>query len=426
MIKNYGFRLSDITQKDFVLGAERSAPFEVVNESGQWTSYLPEGETQVRQIETSSCTAFGTLNQIEILANQLYSENENYSERYQAIVSGQDRFGNDPQKVYDSILKSGLISEILHPFGNEIADFNEYLSPKPMSRTLLAEGKKWLERFSLKHEYLFHQQSSMNIAEKQRLLLQGLKRSPIACSVLAWRKDGELYVKEKGEQDTHWCVIVGYVENEYWLVLDSYAAHSEFIKKLAWDYDFQVTKGIWLHRYTEAELLARQRTLLDHVLNLLKIISTLFSVVETITPKLPPAPPVVEKEEKPKVEDLAQAIERYESVRKDLNNPGGLRSSPFQNGFIVQATTGKKLATFATYEAGWQALIHQIRIACLGTSPAYTREAKKLGIDNCAELSIGQFISIYAPKTENDTELYIRFIEQSLNTKRSLTMKELL
>lgn len=135
---------------------------------------------------------------------------------------------------------------------------------------------------------------------------------------------------------------------------------------------------------------------------------------------------VLQKQEmKPTIKSIAQAIEQYENVNLSLNNPGGLRSSPFQSGFITQSTTGKPLATFKTYEDGFNALVHQITIVCKGTSPAYNAEAKKAGLPNCSELTLAQFLGIYAPRyDQNNTDQYIAFVESKVNVKRSVKMKQ--
>lgn len=422
-MKNYGFQLPEITEKDFVLGAERSAPFEVINRNGQWA--IPPGEIQVRNIETFSCTAFGTLNAIEIL-HLFYTEHKNYSERFQAILSGQNESGNDPQKVCESIRIDGVIPEEDLPFTDGIGSFREYLSPKPMTKEFIDKGKAWKEVYDFKHEYLFHQNINLTITEKQALIKQGLQRSPIAVSVKAWQKQGELYVKNPSDQDTHWTVIVGYEDGEYWKVYDSYPDGTSFEKKLAWDYNFQVAKGFYLHKYTAEELKERQKGLLSYLMSLLKIVATYLNIIEDETARQLEKKSIEKPEKKSSVEDLARAIEIYEGVNKALNNPGGLRLSPFQSGSIIQSVSGKPLATFKTYEAGFQALIHQIRIVCNGQSPAYTKEAKRLGLSSCAQLTLGEFIRIYAPDYENKTEAYIQFIEKQLGIKRSYVMKNFL
>ena len=427
-IKNYGFKLPVIdTKKDYILGKERHAPFEIINPSGQWEEHIQPFESQFKTIDTSSCTAYASIKSITALLHYLYGMNENYSERFLAIMSDQEILGNDPHKVLESIRKDGCIADALLPFTDDITSFEEYLTPKPMTAELKSVGRDWVSLFDFKHEYLFHQESDIDIAEKQQLIIDGMKRSPVNVSVRAWSKTGELYTKKPNTPDTHFTTIKGYVEGQYWIVDDSYLADGVPIKKLAWDYDFQIAKGIFIRKRTPEEqkdfLLKEQGLLLRIVNTLVSVITTLIKTTESL---IPTATVVTVPEKKPSIQLLAKGIEKYENVRKELNNPGGLRSSPFQNGKIIQSSTGKELATFANYEAGFNALIHQIRIVCNGQSPAYTKEAKKLGLSNCADLTLEQFLHIYAPASENKTEYYVRFIEGYIGQERSITMKNFL
>ena len=73
--QGHGFIAPQITPDNYVLGATNALPFEVIQNNGNWLEFLPEGEWQARpNIETYSCTAFGTLNAIEILLKRLYNE----------------------------------------------------------------------------------------------------------------------------------------------------------------------------------------------------------------------------------------------------------------------------------------------------------------------------------------------------------------
>ena len=166
---------------------------------------------------------------------------QNFSERFQAVVSEQDRDGNDPHNVLETIRKAGVIDEKDLPYTDNMA-FEEYLSPKPMITSLLKKAEKWLEKRSFKHEYVYHPYKDIPLKEKQELLLQALKRSPVGVSVYAWTQRNGLYYKPKGARDTHWAVLVAAGEKR-WFVFDSYRP---YIKELEWDFEFDVAKGVWL------------------------------------------------------------------------------------------------------------------------------------------------------------------------------------
>lgn len=210
--------------------------------------YLPIGEQQKRNIETYSCTEFGTLHAIEILAHRKFTDPSDYSERFVAIGAQNNPTGNDPQVVAEWIRHNGLVLEQVLPFNDSITSFEEYLSPDPLTTELTTKAKKWLQQYDFKHEYVFH--NNVPLGNKQERLLEALQYSPIGISVTAWRKKGKLYVKNQGEPDNHWTVLVAGERGKSWHVFDSYQDDGNFIKELAWDYDFGYAK---LYHLTKAK-----------------------------------------------------------------------------------------------------------------------------------------------------------------------------
>ncbi len=228
-----------VTEQDYVLGAERSAPFEVINPSGDWRPYLPIPEVQRKDgFDSNSCTSFGTLNIIETLENFQRNLTPNYSERFSAIMGGQKRNGADPHNILEGIRSYGVLDEDILPFKSGMP-FEEYMSMGERSSSLIKEAKTWEESNVFKHEYIYT--GSISLAEKKRLLTEALKRSPVGVSVYAWQKRGDVYVKPKGQRDTHWCVLVA-IEDGKPIVFDSYAPH---LKTLSWEH-FDVAKGVYL------------------------------------------------------------------------------------------------------------------------------------------------------------------------------------
>jgi hypothetical protein len=92
----------------------------------------------------------------------------------------------------------------------------------------------------------------------------------------------------------------------------------------------------------------------------------------------------------PSIDDLASAIIRQEGYGtpnavtiNNNNNPGALRSSPYQIG------TSNGFAQFASYEDGYNALVYDLQ--------------SKVN----RGLSLRDFVYTYAPPTENDTSGYL-------------------
>ncbi len=239
MNKGHGFIPDIIQPEDYVLGGFR-IPEEVLQEDGNWTNFLPAIEFQKRNgLETMNCTVYGTLNCIETLLKRLFGVEVNKSERYIGVVAETSQNGNAPQRVIEVIRKvAGLIDERLLPFGDTIRSWEEYYSPKPMTLEFFEEGKKWLEKYTLKHEWVFSSGSGEN--NKIEKLKTALRYSPLGVSVYAWDwGDDGLYAKKADQRDNHWVMLYNYREGEYWEIFDRY---DNTFKKLRWGYNFGFAK----------------------------------------------------------------------------------------------------------------------------------------------------------------------------------------
>src|SRR3990167_7965941 len=149
--KKYGFILDEIKAEDYVLGGFEFAYGFPLQGDGQWDAFLPVFEAQKQgSLETWNCTAYGTLNAIEILMKRKFNVEENYSERYLGIAAGTKPPGNSPNKVAETLRKvSGVVNDRLLPFDVGVRTIRDYYSPDPLPSELLAIGRDWLR------EYLF-------------------------------------------------------------------------------------------------------------------------------------------------------------------------------------------------------------------------------------------------------------------------------
>ena len=236
-IKNYGLKLSesDITPDQYTLGGGQLSSI-TLQPDRNWKPFLPKTELQYNtNLDTNACYIYGSLNTLEILLNRLYGSDHNYAERFIAFYVNHNFVGGNPHDALEKIRNEGNIPEELLPFTSEITK-QDYLLPK-MKVGLEVEGQKFLQKYTVKHDWLFLPRDT----NKAEILWQALQYSPIGVSVLAWQKDGEYYSKPVGATDSHWCVVVGGEYEKYWEVFDTY---DETIKKLAWDYDFNFSKRI--------------------------------------------------------------------------------------------------------------------------------------------------------------------------------------
>lgn len=151
--------------------------------------------------------------------------------------------------------------------------------------------------------------------------------------------------------------------------------------------------------------------------------------VSPAVPVPPPAPAIIDPMNTPstsRLEAVGRAIEQYEGMDKTTCNPFALRSSPFETGQQCYPSKGC-FATFATYQDGWDAGMHQLTIVANGTSPAYTGAARKLGLVSCADLTLEQFFGIYSPAADqNDPKKYSAFVSNTTGINLATRMGDLL
>jgi len=411
LLKNIpGYVVKEITpdQWDAKLG-NSTIPGTILS-SGHWyqEGHVPDGEPQKIGFDTYGCTVFGYTNRIEILWHRLKGEFRNFSDLALYVLAGIRPPGANPHDVAEVARHKGLVDEDFFPF-------KEIQSVDDIYQKRTAGLSKKAEEFLISDAKPQHDWVECN----RESLKDELKRSPLGVPLPAWfRRANGLYYFPERMMPTHDTTLVDFEEGSWWMVFDSYPDEKgSYIKKIEWDAIFP---GVWdrrfrAKRYWLAPPLSEKLNILQQIYRMLLEVLGLRKKIESIA-SLPEL----------KLISLAHAIKAYENVNIALNNPGGLRWSPFQNGSVTQSGTGKKLATFATYEEGWNALLHQLKIVCNGTSPAYNAAAEKLGLPNCGELTLSQFLGIFAPRYENDTDAYINFIEARTGIQRSQEMKTLI
>lgn len=227
----------------YVLGVSK-IPYIYYNESGDWEPYLPKFEKQrtKRDEETSACTVFASLSQIETLYNFLYNEEPNYSERFTYnLIPIVPPNGTDPQNTHECIRKRGVIPEQYLPMTNTLA---EYANAGDITGSHLAKGLYWLEKHTYLHEWVWNTGNRPD--NYLEVLKDALKTSPIAVSVTAWREVDGVYVSDTGGNN-HYCLLYKIDDEGYPWVYDTYDFSK---KKLAKDHNIRRAKRIHLQKKT--------------------------------------------------------------------------------------------------------------------------------------------------------------------------------
>lgn len=238
-MKQYGLILDKIAPQDHVLGSLRSLEREVIREDGQWVNFLPKEELQAAETESMACVSFGTLNACEVLL-KAKGIKDNFSDRWLAWNSGTTKQGNSPQTVAETLRKAGVPKEEGWEITTSIKTWEDFYENPPPKLFELAR-EHFLNPYVFGHEWVPTDHSSLK---------EGLKYSPIGVAVFAWIQNGDYYVRPEGAEPNHWCLLIGYKENDHWLVFDSY---DSTLKKLSWTYVFGMAKRYQIKKKDQAK-----------------------------------------------------------------------------------------------------------------------------------------------------------------------------
>lgn len=276
MTRNYGFVEPQIADDNYVFGSFLSLPKEVLQSSGNWADYLPLYEPQADKYETYGCTAWGTLNAIETILKRVEGVEYNFSDRFIYNVVGIEPPGEDPHKVSEAVRKIGLIEQLRLPMPDTLAEFK---TPRPMTKELINEAHKVLEKYDIGHEWVFTNLSDKT--ERLKRMKECLRYSPLGVSVTAWKQNdkGEYY---SDGPNTHWCLAFRIDEQDRVWVFDSYD-HS--IKTLSADHDIRFAKR---YHITTLKAVAEKLSWMSIILQAIK------SILSFMTTKEPTPTEVIE------------------------------------------------------------------------------------------------------------------------------------
>jgi len=234
-----GVIIEEPTAEDWLLG-DASFGKEILVSDGDWSKYLPSKEKQRQGFESMACTNFSSTSAIEIYFNFLiknkrisvgnldwltdkgYFDKEgslNFSDRFDAIVSGTTSSGNSLKNPAQAKHKYGLIPDKMLPWTD---NRSEYFDKNKIAQEWYTLGQEFLLRFPINYERV----SRRNFAE-------ALKYSPLAGAVFAWNGVANgVYYKVDSRINHAICI---FEPPKIWQIWDSY---DPFIKKLADNYIF--------------------------------------------------------------------------------------------------------------------------------------------------------------------------------------------
>jgi hypothetical protein len=397
MEKNYGLKIVNAEPDHFILGGGMIGTTDI-NPSGQWDDYLPDNELQWNgNFDSMNCSVYGTLHAISVLNNFLFGSRDNYSERYTGVLAGTTPTGGDPHSVGEAVRSFGLIPDKDLPFSKDIYCWDDYYTPKPMTKVYLSEGQDFLNLEDFKHEWVYAP-NTLKAKDSEPIIKAALKRSPVAISVYAWvMGENGVYIKPQGKASVHWVTCYGFDDvKRAWKIFDSY---DNTHKLYSMDSDIEMAKLYWLNKKDQNE---NYKSFWQRLFNIIK---SFISPTVTLSYM--------------KITAFCTAIKTHEgwfvNSRSWRNsNPGNLKFCG-QKLSIGQDDAG--FAIFKNYADGWTTLTNMITNAALGKSKVYN-----------PEMTIVEFFNLYAPASDkNDPTAYARFVGTSIGADPyTLKLKDLL
>jgi hypothetical protein len=218
----------------------------ILKEDGQWVDFITEYESQKNDFFNAfDCATQGGWNGVQIVINYLYGIVLNKSKRYTAVMGGTvPGKGASMNQIMEAIRKIGSVEEELWPSMTPEMTEDEFYKPIP--------GEVQEKESFLKSGYLFNHEwvkrpLPFNSPASPEDIWSMLKYSPIPAAV-----DGNyVFYEDKLSYEyfnryTHVILIVGGIENEYFLILDS--ENPSGLIKADWNYKFGYCKSLTVHK----------------------------------------------------------------------------------------------------------------------------------------------------------------------------------
>lgn len=225
-MENYGLlRREELNPKDYIFGGVSGSQKAVLSEIGQYLDVLPVKELQHgTYVDSMACVSFSALNCIEILFKVKYGIEVNYSDRALAKMSETTRRGNYLDKVAETIRLQGVVPDELWAFDRSskgLMDWDLYYREIP--QIVLDTRFNFLKDYEIKWEWVYNDPR------------EALKYGPLQVTICYQGSHQAVngIIPKTNSPANHAVTLVGYKENEYWVIFDHYEM---VVKKLAWDY----------------------------------------------------------------------------------------------------------------------------------------------------------------------------------------------
>jgi hypothetical protein len=224
------FIYPDITPEHFRFGSNQIIGT-VLREDSDWRDYLPPEELQnINGIESAACYVESPQHSIATIQEEQFGLiDQNYSARFNALLSNGTVYGGSPLEAAASIRHDGLVKDSSMPFSDDLESWHDFHSFKGVDEaSVRAEGLMWLREWSPSYDIVFDINEPLEM--KAMKIREALKYSPVCMSGACWYQDESgIYIKPEGVRDNHLFVCVYVDADGYYYAWDTY---KPFLKKL--------------------------------------------------------------------------------------------------------------------------------------------------------------------------------------------------
>ncbi len=231
---------------------------------GDWRSFLPPEEDQrINGVESAACYVEAQQHAIATIEDEAFGEiGNNYSSRFNALLSNGSEYGGDPLAGADSIRHDGLVPQTSMDFGVYIQSWDDFHSWRGVNESdVRALGKADLMRKIRGNDIVFTREESLET--KYAKLRLALKYSPCPISVAGWYEQDGTYYKPDGVSDNHLVLAVFCDTDNRITVWDTYAP---YLKVLVPNYNSEFCMRWSVQKKTQAEQISQLKQILLAIL----------------------------------------------------------------------------------------------------------------------------------------------------------------
>jgi len=256
--KNHGVITEPLTETDFRVGGVTGITYDVVNLSGNWTSYLPTNERQASdKADYMNCVTQSGHNSLETQLNHLISEHRvpqgllnwlidqgyideenhaNFNDCFTAKLAGTTKQGLSMQKFWDCVRHNGLIPEKDWHRTSDNLSWDDYYSEIPQNPK--NKGLEFLKWFEIQYEWV---RSGSEVESDFTTISKHIKQAPMQIATPTCSPWGGDIIPACGQAVSH-ATMSHRVAHEVTHIFDTY---EPFQKRLAADYPIPfMLKGI--------------------------------------------------------------------------------------------------------------------------------------------------------------------------------------